>query len=61
MVVHVAYHEEQYESAAECIAAMRARVGSGWDVAWISGPHEAAYVVRYRRESRLQALISVEV
>ena len=48
VALHVSYHEEEYESAEQCLAAMRDFVGLGWGVSYVSGPRGNTYLVRYR-------------
>ncbi len=60
VITHVSYHEEQYDSAIQCLAAIRNLVGLGWDVSWVSGPHGQTYRVCYRREGSGRALALVE-
>lgn len=60
VITHVSYHEEEYDSAALCLAAIRDLVGLGWDVSCVSGPHGQTYRVRYRREGSRRALALVE-
>jgi hypothetical protein len=50
VIEHLSYHQEEYATAAQCVAAIRDYIGRGWDVSWISGPHGGTYLVRYRME-----------
>ncbi|MEO9254743.1 MAG: hypothetical protein ABI305_04340 [Tepidiformaceae bacterium] len=59
MVEHVAYHEQEYASAALCVAAIRDYIGRSWEVAWISGPHDGTYLVRYRLARAPQLVASL--
>jgi hypothetical protein len=43
VVEHIAYHEQQYQSADECLEAMRNFIGHGWEVTWIGSPGGGAH------------------
>jgi hypothetical protein len=45
MVTHVAYCEERYRTAAECLAGIRKRLENGWWLSELRGPMAGAYIV----------------
>ncbi len=60
VITHLSYHEEEYQSATQCLAAIREFVGRGWEVSWVSGPHGGTYLVRYRLDHGPGAFAVIE-
>ena len=47
MVAHVAYCQEVYRSAAECLAAIQRRLADGWWLSALEVPAHQRYVVTF--------------
>lgn len=47
MVTHVAYCEERYRTAADCLEAIRKRLESGWWLSEVRAPTGGGYIVTF--------------
>lgn len=52
MVARVAYYEESFRSAEECLRVIGARVALGWHVCLVSDREAGLIRVRFRRDDR---------
>ncbi len=50
MVAHVAYVQEEYRTADECLRGIREHVDQGWKISQIRGPEHGPYVVIFRMD-----------